>query len=530
MNELIERYGAAQHYDFDDPQKWVTVENVPLLDEHVIKNEKGKVIAKVDRAVLETIAENNNRRVHETGDPATLILGHTDDDPKSPEKPVKGFVINYKVKPFRRDTNGKIIYAIYGDFKIRPQNKHILEEYPRRSVELWWEKKELDPIALLGGTSPERDLGVIIRKARLKSNSSSQDNNSDLQGIIRYSRSENRFVETYDLPIDYSTQYQCHSKISYKGDTMATDYLSEDTEQKVEEKEKENDVSSDPVLAKLFQSKQWKELTEKVNIIFSVIEEEIARQESEMTPQGSPPQQELPPGELPPSEESLLPENQPGGGLPPPPPQVTEKSKQSRGQEPVRFEASTALPGPSNVMTTGFPQKKGVSTISSQKFSRNSLYQSGVPMTENDRRISQIEQQNQELLLKLSRLEAEKIVNNLKQEGILFGRTPEEEVSGMRDDIEYLAHCTPELRDDYINNVIRKKYARRKPDPTKPSVPGVARYSRAEPNVLNSGTTQEFEPETPEEASYFADMQTIHKMSRQEAAQEVLKLRRKNMN
>lgn len=162
------KYGAAAKYNFDDPAKWVTQSAVPLLDEHVMTSETGKPVATVDRQALEQIAANNNRRVMETGDPATLILGHTSDDPRAPEKPSYGFVTNYRVLPYKRDPQtGRTIYAIHGDFKVRPKNAHILEQYPRRSVELWWHKKELDPIALLGGTSPERDLSVVIRNARL---------------------------------------------------------------------------------------------------------------------------------------------------------------------------------------------------------------------------------------------------------------------------------------------------------------------------------------------------------------------------
>ncbi len=150
----VVNYGAASKYQFDDPNRWVTLPNVPLLDEHEMTDEAGRPVARVDKPVLEQIANNNNHRIVQTGDPATLILGHTSDDPRAEEKPAKGFVVNYRVLPFKRDPNtGQVVYAIHGDFKVRPQNAHLLEEYPRRSVELWWNKKELDPIALLGGTS-----------------------------------------------------------------------------------------------------------------------------------------------------------------------------------------------------------------------------------------------------------------------------------------------------------------------------------------------------------------------------------------
>lgn len=159
-------YGAASRFDFDNPDKWFTVKSVPLLDEHELTNSSGQPIARVDRAALEEIARNNNHKVRSTGDPATLILGHTSDDPRAPEKPAKGFVVNYSVKPFRRDEHGKIVYAIHGDYKLRPKNAHLVEDYPRRSVELWWHKKDIDPIAMLGGSSPERELGAVIRNGR----------------------------------------------------------------------------------------------------------------------------------------------------------------------------------------------------------------------------------------------------------------------------------------------------------------------------------------------------------------------------
>lgn len=166
--ETPDQYGAASKFHFDDPNKWHTEHDVPLLDEHEMTDEQGNPIAYVDKNALEEIAANNNKRVIETGDPATLILGHTSDDPRAPEKPAKGFVVNYKVKPFKRDPKtGQVIYAIHGDYKVRPRNAHLIEEFPRRSVELWWNRKELDPVAMLGGTTPERDLSVVIRKARI---------------------------------------------------------------------------------------------------------------------------------------------------------------------------------------------------------------------------------------------------------------------------------------------------------------------------------------------------------------------------
>jgi len=161
-------YGAASVYDFENPEKWVTVPDVKVLDEHELDGDNGKPAAYVDRSVLEEIARNNNNRVLTTGDPAPLIVGHTSDDPLAPERPVVGYAVNYRVKESRDSTTGRVSYAIHTDYKVRKDREHVIEDFPRRSVELWLGRKELDPIALLGGTTPERDLGVIIRKARMQ--------------------------------------------------------------------------------------------------------------------------------------------------------------------------------------------------------------------------------------------------------------------------------------------------------------------------------------------------------------------------
>ena len=164
--------------DFSDPSKWVIQRNVPVLDEHELTDEQGRPEGFVDAKILQEIAENNNRRIAETGDAAPLIVGHTEDGVNAKERPVVGFAINYRVRPFKQGRQ-----AIYCDFAVRRKYANVLEDYPRRSVELWLSKRELDPIALLGGSTPERNLGVIVRKARGETRS---------QAVRRYLRAASR--------------------------------------------------------------------------------------------------------------------------------------------------------------------------------------------------------------------------------------------------------------------------------------------------------------------------------------------------
>ncbi len=130
---------------------------VPILDEHVLTDARGQNEMLVDAAFLAEIAANNNARVEQTGDPTPLIVGHTEDHAGKSEKPVVGYATNFRVQPFFE--SGR--QALFADFHVPKEKQQILKDYPRRSVELWPKKREIDPISLLGGTTPERDLGIL---------------------------------------------------------------------------------------------------------------------------------------------------------------------------------------------------------------------------------------------------------------------------------------------------------------------------------------------------------------------------------
>ena len=85
--------------DLRDEARFVCKRDVPIFDEHVERNKKGKVVRKFDRSDLERIARNCNRR-DSIGQFAPLTLGHTDpdqpDETKQP-RPV-GYAAGYRVK------------------------------------------------------------------------------------------------------------------------------------------------------------------------------------------------------------------------------------------------------------------------------------------------------------------------------------------------------------------------------------------------------------------------------------------------
>lgn len=87
-----------------------------------------------------------------------------------------------------------------------------------------------------------------------------------------------------------------------------------------------------------------------------------------------------------------------------------------------------------------------------------------------------------DLVVRNARADARETVNQLKAEGVVFGQTPEEAARGEAADIEFLAQLDTKTRQDYVNNTIRAKYARRPHDPGNPAAPGLARF--AAPGVV----------------------------------------------
>lgn len=590
-NTANDRYGAAHKYDFDNPQKWHTVASVPLLDEHEMAGDDGRAVAQVDRSVLEEIAANNNRKVRETGDPATLILGHTSDDPRAPEKPAQGFVVNYHVKPFKRDESGRVIYAIHGDYKLRPEKAHLVEEYPRRSVELWWHKKDIDPIAMLGGSSPERDLGVVLRNARLNHVSldltpprtpsrNGKRSQSDADGdVIRFHRRGNFTIESYAIePTRYAADKVEKVMSEFKGGTLHSgsksgppvtsrkqavaialseagkskkDRTMNDTRRPSRYEEGDADTDDfdggdgaiddgpdagqeDPIVAKVMQSKQMKDLFAKIDMIAQAVG--VGGGEE---PEGGDDAMGGGMGEMPPpgtgaDDGTGLPPGGGGegggggtGGEPPPPP-LEEESRRGTGQRPVQMGAgappSTGFPGQSSGFIPGMG--KG-------RMSRN-----GSPSMNGQRNRSRgaVDPRDTQILRlrrTLAQRDAEKIIDDLEREGVLFGRDAESAAKIKYARVEELALAILHDEDtkdqgspdSYVADKIdemRLCYARRERDEQgrrrPPQSAGVARYARNPVNdAAAAAPDEEYEPQNDQQVMELVDLQTRQKMPQAEA-------------
>lgn len=155
-----------------EPQ-FVVKKSVPVLDAHVLERNGERL--NIDSKFLSEVVEQCSRR-EENGWLCPLIVGHTK---PGVESPVVGFATNWRLSNYRDRP------AIFCDFLVYKDKENVLREYPRRSVELWLQRKEIDPIALLGGSSPERDLGLLLF---------SKENDT----VYRYQVDDNRVEENMD--------------------------------------------------------------------------------------------------------------------------------------------------------------------------------------------------------------------------------------------------------------------------------------------------------------------------------------------
>lgn len=152
--------------DYTSDPNFVIVSGVPVLDEHELflpgdpaKGTKDQKI-QITPDVLKFICQNNNRRVQSTGDTVQLVYGHTKDDAPENEQPeILGEADQFWVAPLFN--TGR--QAIFSRWKLSkdPEKLAKMKGATRRSVELWTDRWEIDPIAILKSTPPERDLGVL---------------------------------------------------------------------------------------------------------------------------------------------------------------------------------------------------------------------------------------------------------------------------------------------------------------------------------------------------------------------------------
>lgn len=145
-----------------DEKNYRLVTGVPVLDEGTIyyTDHTGESQPfPVTPAFLQRLCDNMNKRDERTGDLSPLVLGkHTDKNAPAKDQPeLVGYARRWKVIPW---VDGKVAAA--ADFLYEKDRVEECKGFPRRSAEVWLTRAEIDPISLLGATTPERDLGLVL--------------------------------------------------------------------------------------------------------------------------------------------------------------------------------------------------------------------------------------------------------------------------------------------------------------------------------------------------------------------------------
>jgi hypothetical protein len=110
---------------------------------------------------LQRIITVNNTRYLDSGDMSALVIGHIDFDlPETERPPVVGFARNFRLTMFGAVNPTP---AVEAEFLFYPAMIGLAKEYPRCSPELHIDGT-VDPIALLGASTPHLDIGLMLSK------------------------------------------------------------------------------------------------------------------------------------------------------------------------------------------------------------------------------------------------------------------------------------------------------------------------------------------------------------------------------
>ncbi len=151
--------------------------------------------------------------------------------------------------------------------------------------------------------------------------------------------------------------------------------------------------------------------------------------------------------------------------------------------------------------------------------------------------VTRLERRDRENRLLYAQSEAAKRVEALVHEGYLFGQNPTEHAEGVEETAKHFANLLFSAKSaqdgvadvQYEEDIIRRRYSKKKSDPTRVNVAGMVQYGRnplaGKGTPAASGDGDDFDPQTDDEITEYADLVGVRKMSRKEAGQLMLRRR-----
>ncbi len=141
-----------------DPSQFVIAPHVAILDTFRMTNPDGSFAADITEAFLDRLIAHMAERELATGDLCPLVIGHTQNGlPETEQPPLVGYARNWH-KGVLGNTGRPCAFF---DAWVLTDKADLARQFPRRSAEVWASRYEIDPISLLGATTPARDLGML---------------------------------------------------------------------------------------------------------------------------------------------------------------------------------------------------------------------------------------------------------------------------------------------------------------------------------------------------------------------------------
>lgn len=179
-------YTADPHAAFEtklQEQGYVPLPEFAVLDECDFFDRKTGQNVRLDRPRLEEMAASQNKRIEGRHAGTPVILGHTEDGKPEGEQPeVVGVATRFSVKPLPDGTS-----AIWARPWAKRGHEETFRKNFRRSVELWLDPDAIDPIALLGPSTPRRDLPDHLFGRKW---AGAEATSSKAGSVVRFSRSD----------------------------------------------------------------------------------------------------------------------------------------------------------------------------------------------------------------------------------------------------------------------------------------------------------------------------------------------------
>lgn len=454
MHQVIDPRADPEYERYLDvlpTDEYVVVPNVPLLDTHQTTDPKTGKRIDVDEEMLEEVTENCNRKMEETGDAVPFVIGHTKDgdvdESKQPE--IIGYYVKYRMGQLLNTDR----QAIHGDLFLPKKNIPIARKFPRRSVEFWLGRRDLDPVSALGASTPERSLG-LLRLGRIDA--------TPTERPLKFSRADNgELVYRYSIPVPISLpispdESSLVSKVKkYEADDKDDEKTPAD-DKKAAEKDA---VASETKTSKSVEGK-LDQLLQMFEAFMSMLTEGGDEQQDEETEDQDDKDGSKDKGD---DEET---EDDPKGKQQDLLGPVDPESRRFHESGPVKFE----YPSATNTSVPSFNKE------SKTKMSRDTDEVLKYKKEVDSLRAEQAKDKAviNDLVKKYKRKEAESLMTTLEAEGLVFGDKDLREK-----ELNLMANLSDESLKEYVTRA-RKLYQRKTPDAT--ALNDVLQYSRT-PNT-----------------------------------------------